>query len=82
MSIEVDVDYDSEELEEGYWDNMCLAEFWSKYEITYAKDPNSSKQSKKTRIQILAAKKVFNRKIREIAILRKYLNYSNEEDLA
>ena len=28
-----EIEYDQEELVEGYWKNLCLATFWSKYEI-------------------------------------------------
>ena len=32
------IHYDEEELVEDYWINLCLAEFWSKYEIVYGQD--------------------------------------------
>ena len=37
-SDEKDVTYDEEEVKENYWDNLVLAEFWSKYEIVYDKN--------------------------------------------
>ena len=83
QSNEPDVDYDPEELEEDYWINLSLAEFWSKYEIVYNKNAKKIlKNEKKTKVQTLKSKKGFIRKRLEPAVLRYYLNYSNDEDLA
>jgi hypothetical protein len=30
-------EYDKEELLENYWNNLCLAEFWAKYDIVYGR---------------------------------------------
>ena len=47
QSDEPDVDYDKEEREEGYWDDLSSAEFWSKYEIIY--DKNAKKKERRRR---------------------------------
>ena len=83
QSNETDVRYDPEELEKDYWINLTLAEFWSNYEIVY--DKNAKKRlgkDGKTKVQTLKNKKGFIRKRLEPAVLRYYLNYSNDEDLA
>ena len=73
--------YDAEELVKDYWKNLCLAEFWSKYEIVYGtKDKVNRKE--KTKLIPLKNKAGFIRKRSEKAVLRYYLNYSNDEDLA
>ena len=33
------VNYDEDELVEEYWENLTLAEFWSKYDIIHQKQP-------------------------------------------
>ena len=80
-SDEEDVSYDAEEQEEDYWDNLALREFWSKYEIVY--DKNAKSRSKKAKSNIITLKNgSFIRRRLEKAILRYYLNYENNEDLA
>ena len=32
-----EIHYEEDELEDNYWTNLCLAEFWSRYEIVYGK---------------------------------------------
>ena len=59
-----------------------MAEFWSKYEIVYDKNAKSRSGGKKTRIQTLQNNKGYIRRRSEMAILRYYLNYNNDEDLA
>ena len=76
-----DIIYSQEELQNSYWDNMCLAEFWSKYEIVYG-NSGSPKFGKKTSIIPLDSKKGFIRRRSEMAVLKYYLNYTNDEDLA
>ena len=66
---------------EGYWDDLSLAEFWSKYEIIYIKAPEQKKKGK-TKIIPLKNNKSFIRRRSEMAVIRYYLNYSNDEDLA
>ena len=73
--------YDEEELVEDYWINLCLAEFWSKYEIVYGKIPKPPKKGK-TKIIPLQNGKGFIRRRSKMAVLRYYLNYNNDEDLA
>ena len=75
------IDYDEEELQDDYWVNLCLAEFWSKYEIVYGKIPKPSKKGK-TKIIPLKNGYGYIRKRSEMAVLRYYLNYENNEDLA
>ena len=66
---------------EGYWDFLTLAEFWSKYEIVYCKT-SVPKEGKKTTLISLQNNKGFIRRRREPAILRYYINFGNDEDLA
>ena len=81
-SVEQDqINYKEEELQDNYWENICLAEFWSKYEVVYGKVKKSNK-NRKTNIIPLVDKKGFIRRRSEMAVLRYYLNYSNDEDLA
>ena len=74
------IHYEEEELVEDYWINLCLAEFWSKYEIVYGKVQAPKKG--KTRLIPLKNKDGFIRRRSEMAVLRYYLNYENDEDLA
>ena len=80
-SQEDKISYVEEELEDDYWSNLCLAEFWSKYEIVYGK-PKLINKKRKTKIIPLKDGKGFIRRRSEMAVLRFYLNYSNDEDLA
>ena len=43
------INYDKQELEEDYWTNLCLAKFWSMYEIVYSKS-QPKKDGKKTNL--------------------------------
>ena len=79
-SNEINVVYDEEELEEDYWDNLSLAEFVSRYEIVYGK--GAKKENDTNRVQTLMNGKGFIRKRNEDAVLRYYLPYDNDEDLA
>ena len=74
------IHYEEDELEDNYWTNLCLAEFWSKYEIVYGK-ANVPKKGK-TKLIPLKNKAGFIRRRSEMAVLRYYLNYENDEDLA
>ena len=75
------INYTEDELMDNYWDDLCLAEFWGKYEIVYSK--NSSKSDKlKTNLIPLQDKKGFIRRRSEIAVLRYYISYENDEDMA
>ena len=55
---------------------MCLAEFWSRYDILYQKKP------KLTGNIILLKNGSFIRRRFDPAVLRYYLTYGNDEDLA
>ena len=79
-SNEENVLYDEEEMEDNYWDNLGLSEFVSRYEIVYGKNPK--KETDKNRIQTLLDGKGYIRKRNEDAIIRYYLSYDNDEDLA
>ena len=81
-SNESDVIYHEEELLCDYWESLSLAEFWSKYEVVYDKKAISRSKGKKNRIQTLKNNKGYIRRRSEMAILRYYLNYNNDEDLA
>ena len=79
-SDEQNVLYDEEEKEEDYWLNLSLAEFVSKYEIVYGKCVK--KETDKNRVQTLLNGKGYIRRRFEDAVLRYYLSYDNDEDLA
>ena len=81
LSDDAMVEYADVELEEDYWENLSLAEFWSWYEIVYKKE-NILKEGSKTTLIRLQNKKGFIRRRTVPAILRYYLNASNDEDLA
>ena len=66
---------------EGYWQNLSLAEFWSKYEIVYGKI-KKPRRNGKTKIIPLKNNQGHIRKRSEMAVLKYYLNYENDEDLA
>jgi hypothetical protein len=74
------VNYDEIEKLEDYWDNLSSAEFWSDYEIVY--DKSAKPKNKFSRIQTLINGKGLIRKRKERAILRYYINYDNDEDMA
>ena len=81
-SIEEDcINYVQEELNSNYWTDMCLAEFWSKYEIVYSKKSSNNKKQKTNMIPLQDGRG-FIRRRSEMAVLRYYLNYDNDEDLA
>ena len=73
--------YSEEELQENYWNDMSLSEFWSKYEIVYRVVQNKN-ISRKTKIIPLQGQKGHIRRRSQMAVLKYYLNYSNDEDLA
>ena len=59
---------------EGYWANLTLAEFWSRYDIVYEKSkPNKYHIPLKNELG-------FIKKRKERCVLRYYLNYENDED--
>ena len=75
------IEYEPDELEEGYWDQLCLTKFWSNYDIVYGKHPEPKKNGK-TKVIPLMNNKGFIRRRSKMAVLRYYLNYNNDEDLA
>ena len=82
-SDEYGVSYDDIELEPNYWQDLSAAEFWSNYEIVYDRNAKKANEDgKETRVQTLNDNKGFIRKRSETAVLRYYLNYDNDEDLA
>ena len=81
-SIDQDkIKYTNEEMQDDYWDKMCLAEFWSNYEVAYKSNSNPNRRYK-TAIIPLNNSKGFIRRRSEMAVVRYYLNYTNDEDLA
>ena len=79
-SNEKNVKYTDAEKEPGYWDEMSLADFWADYEIVYDKKAKSN--DKENTVQTLQNEKGFIRKRKEPAVLRYYLPYDNDDDLA
>ena len=79
-SNEKNVKYTDAEKEPGYWENMSLADFWADYEIVYNKNAKSTE--KENSVQTLQNGKGFIRKRNEPAVLRYYLPYDNDDDLA
>ena len=75
------INYVVEELQDNYWESLSLAEFWAQYEVVYGYKRNS-KVNRKTNVIPLLGNKGWIRRRSEMAILRYYLNYSNNEDLA
>ena len=75
-----DVSYEDFEMKKGYWENLTLAEFWSSYDIVYGKNKNG--KDGKLMYILLENKKGFIKLRYERCVLKYYLNYTNEEDLA
>ena len=49
-SLDIDkIEYKEDELKSDYWNNLCLAEFWSRYEIVY-KSQRKKKQKPQNKI--------------------------------
>ena len=71
-----------EELTQDYWTNMCLAEFWSKYDLVYRRDSPKLMNSRKTNLIPLLFNRGFIRRRSQMAVLRYYLSYENDEDTA
>ena len=81
ISNQDSIDYEPDELEANYWNQLCLAKFWSRYDIVYGKLPEPNKNGK-TKVIPLKNNKGFIRRRSKEAVLRYYLNYNNDEDLA
>ena len=75
------IEYEPEEMKIDYWNKLCLTKFWSQYDIVYSKVQKWNKNGK-TRMIPLQNNKGFIRRRSKTAVLRYYLNYSNDEDLA
>ena len=65
---------------ENYWKNLTLAQFWSRYDIVYGKD-NPDKNDLRKYIP-LENKKGFIKRRSTPCVLRYYVNYANDEDIA
>ena len=77
-SNETGVKYTPEQKEKDYWKNLSLTEFWSDYDIVYGRaDQDNTKL-----ISLQNGIGLIRKRIQSPAILRYYLNYSNDEDLA
>ena len=74
------INYDEDELSPNYWEDPSLADFWSNYEIAYGQKP--PKNSRKANLIPMLDNKGYIRKRSEKAILRYYLTYDNDEDMA
>ena len=72
------VNYNPEQMKKNYWKNMSLSEFWSDYDIVYGR----ADQGRSTSIKLQNGKGYIRKRLSSSAILRYYLNYSNDEDLA
>ena len=72
--------YKDDELEEDYWTNLTLAEFWSSYDIVYGEN-KKDKEGKLIYIPLENKKGLIKRRNQK-CVLRYYLNYVNDEDLA
>ena len=75
-----DVKYEDFELEDGYWEKLTLAEFQSLYDIVYGEN-KKDKQGKLLYIPLKNKKGCIKRRSKR-CVLKYYLNYSNDEDLA
>ena len=80
MKCKSDVNYEDFELKEGYWETLSLAEFWSLYDIVYGE--NKRDKSGKLQYIPLENKKGCVKRRTNRCILKYYLNYNNDEDLA
>ena len=60
--------YHQEELVDNYWTNLCLAEFWSQYEIVYGKIQKAPKKGK-TKIIPLKNKMGYIQRRSEMAVV-------------
>ena len=72
------VKYGPEQMEKDYWKNLSLAEFWSDYDIVYGRVD----EQRSNLIKLQNGKGYIRKRVKSSAILRYYLNYSNDEDLA
>ena len=81
MKCRPDVDYEDFELKEGYWEKISLAEFWSLYDIVYGENKKDKITGKFLYIPFKNKRGCIRRR-RERCILKYFLNYSNDEDLA
>ena len=70
------IDYDDEELDDHYWEDLSLTEFWSKYDIMYE---GKRKESKSKNLIPLQNDKGWIKKRNTGAVLRYYLIYENIE---
>ena len=74
------VTYEDDEKEKGYRENLTLAEFWSCYDLVYG----GNKRDKSGNLKHIPLRNtnVCIKRRSERCILRYYLNYTNDEDLA
>ena len=74
------VNYEDDELEAGYWENLALTEFWANYDIHYG-DNIKDKKGLWKYIPLEDNKGCIKRR-KDMCIIRYYLNHNNDEDLA
>ena len=72
--------YEEEEKVDDYWKNISLAEFWARYDIHYGANERDKEGNLKY-IPLTNKKGLIKRRPQK-AVIRYYLNHSNDEDLA
>ena len=73
-----EIEYNDEEIQEHYWEDLTLSEFWSMYNIVYG--PGELNKDGKRKHIPLRNSVGFIKRRKERCVLRYYLNYENEED--
>ena len=74
------INYKEDEKLDGYWENLTLAEFWANYDIHYG--VNEKDRFGNFKYIPLENNKGLIKRRDEKCILRYYLTYDNDEDLA
>ena len=74
------VPYEDDEIKEGYWKKLTIAEFRSSYDLVYG--GNKRDKYGKLKYIPLRTTNVCIKRRPERCILKYYLNYTNDEDLA
>ena len=75
-----EVNYEDDELETGYWENLSLIEFWANYDIHYGE--NIKDKNGHWKYIPLEENKGYIKRRKDMCIIRYYLNHNNDEDLA
>jgi hypothetical protein len=72
------IHYEEDEMQQNYWTDLTLAEFWSSYDIVYGKNKPDAKVNS-YHIPLITGVGYIKRR-KERCVLRYYLNYENDED--